>query len=160
MKSSLCEQEEKVRLACGTGEWPEALRSHAASCSVCRDVVEICEWMEQQVHDEPSHRLPDPAMIWWKAQLLQRQVLEQKAIQPVQTFQRTSMWVTLLALLVIIVWRWSDLERWVAAWTPGLERSWWALTNFSPVFTTLILLSASLIGISVLLTFFAVLSED
>ncbi|MDD5544937.1 MAG: hypothetical protein PHX83_17355 [Acidobacteriia bacterium] len=160
MKMNLCPQEERVLQACSTGEWPEPLRTHAATCPECAEMVRTYQWMQEQAYQDIPHNLPDPGMIWWKAQLMQREILEQKAIRPVQTFQRASVVVTLLAVFLIGLWRWPHLEKWLGAWTPGLERSWWTLTNLSPVFTTLMLISVGLIAVSVVLTFFAVLSED
>jgi hypothetical protein len=160
MKINLCEQEELVHRACSTGEWPDALRAHATTCPECRDVVEIFEWMQQQTQDEPEHKLPEAGITWWKAQLMQRPAMEQKAVRPIQTFQRVSFAITLFALIALGIWRWPILEKWLGAWTPSLERSWWTLTNLSPVFSTLLLVSVGLIGLSVLFTFFAVLSED
>jgi hypothetical protein len=160
MRRNFCKQEELVHRACSTGEWPDALRAHTTTCPECHVVVEIFEWMQHQAQDELQHSLPEAGTIWWKAQLMRRSALEQKAIRPVQTFQRAAFSVTALVLISLGIWRWPSLEKWLGVWTPSLERSWWTLTNLSPVFSTLLLVSVSMIGLSVLLTFFAVLSED
>ncbi len=159
MKANLCELEESVHRACLSGEWTEALRAHVAACPLCAEIKEVFEWLQQEATSEKVHALPNPSQLWWKAQLLQRQAMEQKAIAPLKTFQRMAFLFTILALIGTMIWRWPDFLSWISRLGAGLHESW-SLINFSPLFATLLLISVGTTGLCVILTFLAVLSED
>ncbi|GBC85697.1 hypothetical protein HRbin11_02147 [bacterium HR11] len=72
MKGRTCVYEDAVRRAARTGRWDEALRDHVAGCDLCRDVAAVTRALQAlaQMPISDEARLPDPALIWWKARLL------------------------------------------------------------------------------------------
>ena len=91
-----CACESDTARAVRTGEWPKALRKHAASCPVCRDVALVSAALD---HDQ-RHLPADPPLagagrIWWTAQLRDRHATAERAVRPISV-------MTLVAMAVAV----------------------------------------------------------
>jgi hypothetical protein len=88
----ICEHETAVVQAVLGGQWPdacdEALRSHAAACEVCREVVAIVPLLREEFveareaigrRDVP---LPSAGQIWWRAAVHARADAARAAARP------------------------------------------------------------------------------
>jgi hypothetical protein len=100
---------------------------------------------------EPSHPLPDPGVIWWKAQLLRRWQAERVASAPIERMH----WVELVAgfasLVVFLVWQWRGLSTLVARAIPaGVAAMSTATPPSSPLVLVLIVCGTASIGAMVL----------
>ena len=77
-----------------TGEWPEALRTHAASCPVCRDVALVAAALGRDRRHLPADPpLASAGRIWWMAQLRARHAAAERATRPISV-------MTLVAIAV------------------------------------------------------------
>ena len=92
MTRRICEHEARVADAVMGRRWPEAcdetLREHAASCDVCREVVEVAALLRED-YDEArkaiSRRdvpLPSAGQIWWRAAVRARADAARAAARP------------------------------------------------------------------------------
>ena len=92
MTRRICEHEAVVAEAVMGRRWPEAcdqaLRDHAASCEVCREVVEVAALLREdydQARDAISRRdvpLPSAGQIWWRAAVHARADAARAAARP------------------------------------------------------------------------------
>lgn len=107
----------------------------------------MVSWMHQLSNDPPerAHRpLPDPDLIWMKAELLDRQAARERSLRPVRYFE------TVARVLVVIAayWLGSALAKAVAV--PALK-------SLNP---TLVSLGVSIVLVTVTMLAFPVWSED
>ncbi len=83
-----CAFEEEVLAAVVESRWPERvdahLREHAASCAICRDLVEVARAIGEVRDQMPAPVLiPDAGRVWWIAQLRARREAIKEAGRPI-----------------------------------------------------------------------------
>lgn len=121
MLGRICEHEPDMVDAAARGdERTGAVQAHLASCASCREAVAAMGWMRRMADASgDSHPLPDPGVIWWKAQLLRRWESERRAVAPIERMH----WVELVSGLacfgIFLVWQWSGLANIVARLSPS-----------------------------------------
>lgn len=121
MLRRICEQEPDMLGAAAAGrEDAAAVREHLASCPSCRDAVEAVCWMRRMA-DAPdeTRALPEPGMIWWKAQLLRRWESERRAAVPLERMHTVELVAGLASLGIFVVWQWSGLVNVFARLSPA-----------------------------------------
>jgi hypothetical protein len=148
-----CAQQPDVLSALAAGREGAALMAaHLAACPSCREQADAISWMRHMAAaPEPSHPLPDPGVIWWKAQLLRRWQAERVASAPIERMH----WVELVAgfasLVVFLVWQWRALSTLVARAIPaGLSAMSTAAPLRNPLVLVLILCGTATVGAMVL----------
>jgi len=92
-----------------THEDPETLR--AATDAWMRDLADTSV-------DAP-HPLPDPAVVWWKAQLLRRWESERRAVAPIDRMHGVEIAAGVASLGVFLVWQWSGLVNLLSRLSPS-----------------------------------------
>jgi hypothetical protein len=85
-----CARETEIVEAVGFGRWPEhcpELVAHAASCEVCRDVVEVARALHGD-RDALCREAQPPAagMVWWRATIRARAEAARTATRPMSAF--------------------------------------------------------------------------
>jgi hypothetical protein len=88
MTSTECAFEEEVLAAVVESRWSETvdahLREHAASCAICRDLVEVSSAIGEVRDQMPAPALiPDAGRVWWIAQLRARREAIKEAGRPI-----------------------------------------------------------------------------
>jgi hypothetical protein len=88
MMPTECAFEEEVLAAVVESRWPERvaahLREHAASCAICRDLVEVAGAIGEVRDQMPAPVLiPDAGRVWWIAQLRARREAIKEAGRPI-----------------------------------------------------------------------------
>jgi hypothetical protein len=86
-----CARETEIVEAVGFGRWPEhcpELVAHAASCEVCRDLVEVARALHGE-RDALCREAQPPAagMVWWRATIRARAEAARTVTQPMSVFQ-------------------------------------------------------------------------
>jgi len=82
-----CEYERELIEAVNAERWPDRcdaeLRSHAATCEVCQDVVQVAKALQDDA-DTTSYdvRLPSAGLVWWRAELRARRDAMRTAERP------------------------------------------------------------------------------
>jgi len=87
-----CAFESEVLAAVLQSRWPERvdskLRAHAASCSICSEVVAVAGAFDGSIEAlRASAEVPDASRIWWQSQLRARREAVQAAGRPITTVQ-------------------------------------------------------------------------
>ncbi|HEY4358137.1 MAG TPA: hypothetical protein VGN16_20485 [Acidobacteriaceae bacterium] len=95
-----CKRSTDVREVLASGHWPEAcpteLREHVNSCRRCGDAVLVATTLRKaRASALPERPVVSPSLIWWRAQLRQRQVVIQKVSRPLIGAQ-------LIALMIVV----------------------------------------------------------
>lgn len=73
MSDQFCEHESAVIRSARAGKWDESLESHAHTCPVCAEAMRVHAAMSSLIKHEQIPPIPDPKLIWLKAQFAERQ---------------------------------------------------------------------------------------
>ena len=73
-------------------------------------------WMRElsDTSVDAPHPLPDPGVVWWKAQLLRRWESERRAVAPIDRMHWVELAAGVASLGVFLVWQWSGLVNLLA----------------------------------------------
>jgi hypothetical protein len=104
----------------GSSAWTESLRAHVASCADCAAAAEVAPWLTRFAGlDEREHILPDPAVVWLKAKLLQSNAAVERAALPITRLQIAAYLIIAAGWAAILTWKSSALQAWVNHLSPG-----------------------------------------
>jgi len=122
MKIPQCHREQEVldavRSGRWSGAWGEEIRTHAAGCPACAEVVLVAEALLQEHHREQAEvRLPSAGLVWWKAQLAARRSAEARATQPIALAERFAQAAAVLTALGLALWQWPRISGWLGGMT-------------------------------------------
>jgi len=149
MTNHACTREPDVlNAAADGGQLSAALETHLLSCPSCREQVEAVAFVRRlaDTSDAP-HPLPDPAVIWWKAQLLRRWQAERVASAPIDRMRWIELAAGLASLTVFLVWQWQGLVNLVMRAIPaGLEAVAAAPQPANPLVLVLIACGSASLG--------------
>lgn len=126
MLDRICDKQPSLLEAAAAGhETDAAVVDHLAACPTCREAVEAVCFMRRMAEatTEP-HALPNPDVIWWKAQLLRRWEAERRASAPIERMRRTEVFAGLASLAGFVVWQWSGLTRMLSSLSPSSLATW------------------------------------
>jgi amino acid transporter len=71
---------------------------------------EAAVWMGRLVElSRNEDALPDPALIWWKARLLDRQAAQARVVRPIAIAQWLSLVVAVVATIVLCAINWPGI---------------------------------------------------
>lgn len=158
-----CDRERQVIEAAVENRLAGELRSHVESCAECRAAAAAAGWMERFARiEDREHILPDPAMVWLKAQLLGGKAAVQRATRPITAVQMIAYGVVAAAWAGLLTWKWSALQNWLLTLTPahflaGVSGGGAGAASLSLTFFALVLVLSS---VTVLLALHTILAEE
>ncbi len=128
MKQALCPNEADVLRAAREDEWSESLRAHMAECARCRDLVQVGTFMSKlSAAEDRQTPLPDPELVWLKAQVLARQAQKERALKPLLVAEALGQAVAALGVGALLTWKWPL----VTALAMDFGRHDWGLERLS-----------------------------
>ena len=115
-----CRQQPDILAAAADGrEFSAAFSAHLASCASCREQVDAAVFVcGLAATPDAAHPLPDPAVIWWKAQLLRRWQAERSASAPIERMHWIELAAGLASLAAFLAWQWKTLASALAQVIP------------------------------------------
>jgi hypothetical protein len=115
-----CRFEANVLDAMISGSWTESLRAHVASCADCAAAADVAPWLTRFAGmDEREHILPDPAVLWLKAKVLQTSAAVERAGLPITRLQIAAYLIIAAGWAAILTWKSAALQTWVNHLSPG-----------------------------------------
>jgi hypothetical protein len=115
-----CPFEPNVMDAVANDAWTESLRTHMASCDDCAAAAEVAPWMSRfSSLDEREHILPDPAVLWLKARILQTKASVERASLPITRLQIASYLIIAACWVALLTWKSSALQLWINHLSPS-----------------------------------------
>ena len=137
MKLMNCAQEAAVTKAVRTGNWEEYLTAHAATCAVCREIIQTASWMQALARSpETNSTLPDASLLWWKARLSEKQEKAERA-------QEVSEWVEIASVTAIsiglagwVAWNWLAVQASMTTLMVTMQL-WVTASSTAPLFLPL-----------------------
>jgi len=129
MSYTNCPQESAVIRAVRTGEWSESLEAHLHECAICGGVQEAARWMQAlgpATAQEAQEGLPDPGILWLRAQLSERQAAAERAHKFLQWMEIACVAAACAGLGIWLLWSWDEIGGGIA------DRVGWALFEAWP----------------------------
>ncbi len=120
-----CPQETAVGHAVRSGDWSDSLRTHAAECAICGDIVSASQWMQSLAAlPEGTVPLPDAGVVWWRAQLAEKQRAAERAQTALAWFEIAAAaicaalagWIVLDRSVMANLSAWMIAEGWPDFW--------------------------------------------
>lgn len=72
---------------------------------------EVAVWMGRLVElSRNEGALPDPALIWWKARLLEKQAAQARVLRPMAIAQWLSLVVAVVTMIVLCAVNWPGIK--------------------------------------------------
>ena len=157
-----CAFEANVMDAVANDSWTESLRAHVASCDDCAAAAEVAPWMAKfSGIDERQHILPDPAVLWLKAKLLQSNAAVERAALPMTRSLIAAYLIIAAGWAALLTWKWGALVAWMNVLNPGRMAAGaagasGAATLSMTVLVTLVLLASA----TVMVAFHSILAKE
>lgn len=137
----------------------ENARQHLIGCETCRDAVAADAWMKEFASlPQPEPALPDPALIWLKAEFMRERVTLSQLTQSISWWQTFGFAAIASGWALLLTWKWSTIESIVAAIDSGVML--WSLLNDSIVSTPFLLTLVMLTCATIAMAFQSVLIEE
>ena len=120
-----CGREQDVLDALASARWPDRvpddLRSHAADCQVCCDLVaSVGPLLSDRVDLSHGGHIPSSGVMWWRAQMRARQEAAREAARPITIAQIIGFACVAALAAVAIAWVSPVMRAWVVESTLSL----------------------------------------
>ena len=112
MNRFACDQEAEIIEASRRGTLHAEHLKHAASCAICADTLAVSQFMMADKRATPA--LPDSDFLWWKAELLSKQMAVERATQSIALVRKGS-YVGVAAAGLWLVYAGGPFESAIAA---------------------------------------------
>lgn len=113
MTSTQCSRADTVERAVRDDRWTDDLRRHVDSCPACSDIVQVASYFarsESRVVDDAP--LPDPSIVWIRAQLLARRDAARRAARAINILQYAAVAAAGLLGVFLMTILWPRLAGW------------------------------------------------
>lgn len=118
--SEACRYERDVLRATEEDRWTDALRAHVAECEECAAAMAVGPWIDRFAAMETRERtLPDPAVVYLKAQVLRGSVANERAARPMRAFQFVAYFLVASGWAGLLTWKWDALQQWLLSFSPA-----------------------------------------
>jgi len=126
MLDRICDTQSSLLEAAAAGhETDPAIVDHLAGCPSCREAVEAICWMRRMADTTAeAHALPNPDVIWWKAQLLRRWDADRRAAAPIERMHKAELFAGLVSFAGFLAWQWSGLTKMLSSLTLSRLAAW------------------------------------
>jgi hypothetical protein len=158
-----CRFERDVLNASRHDRWTDALREHARSCETCSAAAAVSSWMDDfSSRDDRAHSLPDPSVVWLKAQLLGRHAAVERASRPMNAVQMAAYLIVAAGWAAIMTWKWHALQAWLLTLSPShfLAGASGASAGASSLSLTFFAMVVVLSSLTVMLAFHTIMAEE
>jgi hypothetical protein len=113
-----CPHESNVLHAAAADRWSDALRRHAADCADCAAAAAAAPWMTRFARiSDREHLLPDPSVVWLKAQVLRGAADVARVSRPISIAQLFAYFAVAAGWAAVLTWKWNVLETWITSFT-------------------------------------------
>ncbi|HUR82954.1 MAG TPA: hypothetical protein VM733_19500 [Thermoanaerobaculia bacterium] len=114
-----CRFEHDVLKAAEQDRWSDALRAHLLACEDCVAAASVAPWMTRfsKISDR-EHRLPDPQLVYLKAQLLHANADAARVSRPITIVQLVAYLVVAGGWVALLTWKWDAVATWMRGLTP------------------------------------------
>jgi len=161
MSGNACPMEPDVVRAAAMNAWPHALRSHIESCQECAAAADVAPWMQSFAEvDVRQTPLPDPALLFLKAQLLKNTVAVDRASRPIARFQIVAYLVVAAGWAALLMTRWTTIASFLSSLTPAGLMSKMTSGGAASLSMSIVVTVVALASMTVMLALHTILAEE
>lgn len=103
-----------------SGRWEKSDELHLRECAVCGDAAKIAIAMREVVAAPIVERkLPDPALIWLKSQILERRIARERVERPANVANIIAYGVLAVCWAALFSWKWPQISIWLTDFDAG-----------------------------------------
>ncbi len=107
-----CPHEKEIAQATRTGEWKPSLTLHRQHCPICLEVVQVAGSVQTLLTVPESTRpLPDPDLIWFRAQLMKMQSAEVRILRPFLVADISVSVISVATVALLFTWHWPKIQQ-------------------------------------------------
>lgn len=157
--SESCRFEAEVLRAAQEDRWSDTLRNHLAGCDQCVAAASVAPWMSRFARiSDREHILPDPQIVWLKAQLLQGSADVARVSRPMNVLQMVAYLIVAGGWAALLTWKWEAIQTWINGLTPtGMVQNIATGRTLSMSFFALVIILATM---TVTLALHTILAEE
>ena len=127
-----CPREKEVKELVERGQWPQAcaqeLRAHVNGCRTCGELALVtAAFLQARTETAAMAKIGAPGVLWWRAQLRQRNAAVERIGRPILGAQIFALVVSLLLAVGVAAWQ----ARQGFAWLARLQQVPQAATQYS-----------------------------
>ena len=153
-----CRLEADVIRAAEENRWTDALRRHAGECEECAAAAAVSGWMSEFASvDHRQHVLPDPAVLWLKAQVLRGPAGTERVARPRTIVQMAAYMFVAGGWAAVMTWKWKALVTWFDTMRPSHFMAGADLPSLSFSFMASVLILTSM---TIVLGLHTILAEE
>lgn len=154
-----CGFEAAVLRAAQDDRWTDSLRNHLLECEECVATASVAPWMTRFARiSDRERKLPDPQIVWLKAQLLQNSADIARVSRPLNFLQLVAYLVVAGGWAALLTWKWDMVQAWVKGLTPtGMVQNMATGQSLSMSFLALLIVLATM---TVSLAMHTILAEE
>jgi hypothetical protein len=121
-----CAHGKEIADALESGRWPHAcgteLLAHAETCRSCSDLILVTQTFQRARRAIPQKaHFDSPSLLWWRAQLRQRNAAVERVGQPLKVAYVFALLVNVLIVAGFVAWQFWSGVRWAAVWSGVLR---------------------------------------
>lgn len=157
--SESCRFEAEVLRAAQEDRWSDTLRNHLAGCDQCVAAASVAPWMSRFARiSDREHILPDPQIVWLKAQLLQGSADVARVSRPMNVLQMVAYLIVAGGWAALLTWKLEAIQTWINGLTPtGMVQNIATGRTLSMSFFALVIILATM---TVTLALHTILAEE
>ncbi len=157
-----CPQEANILKAVRAGIWEESITTHIAACPTCRELARTARWMQSLAKTSANAPpLADPARIWWRAQLSEKQAKAERTQEVFEWTEIISASILCAAFAAWFIWDWSAIQTLAISYLAGSwPHSWLAASLIHGTAPAIFSLSAAILSILAIILAFPLLVRD
>ncbi len=107
-----CPHEKEIAQATRTGEWKPDLTLHRQQCPICVEVFQVAGSVQTLLTlPESTRPLPDPDLIWFRAQLMKLQSAEARILRPLLVADISASVTSVATVALLFTWHWPKIQQ-------------------------------------------------
>ncbi len=107
-----CPHEKEIAQATRTGDWKPDLTLHRQQCLICLEVTQVAGSVQTLLtFPESTRPLPDPDLIWFRAQLMKMQSAEARILRPFIVADISASVISMATAALLFTWHWPKIQQ-------------------------------------------------
>jgi hypothetical protein len=158
MRVNECAFEMEIVHAARGRDLEDWMATHLASCPFCADAVAVDRMLHRiSEHAAAEAAIPEPSLLWLKAQFLQRRVAGEEALRPLALLQRARLFGVAAGWGALLIFEWPAVSGLLSKDGSGMLSA--LVSGGGPSMTTIAIAGALLCATAVVAVQ-SVLAED
>ena len=104
-----CPHEKEIAQATRTAAWKPDLTLHRQQCPICLEVAQVAGSLLALLWS--TRPVPDPDLIWFRAQLMKMQSAEAQILRPLLVAEISASVISMATVALLFTWHWPKIQQ-------------------------------------------------